>query len=898
MRGRLDGRSGFGLLADVGVGVGEGAVEEGRPEIVEGIAGGHGEDALALEAAGGGVHLEREGEADFADRGEAAGDVGVFAVEGDAGVEAADGFERGAAGDEVAALHHGTDAEEIAVDGVGGPGGDVENVYEETLAGREVVVENGAGESGEGEGPGGVGFGFGEGGEDVGEPVGGEAGVGVDVGDEGAGAGGKSGLAGEGESFARLVDEDDAGIGEGDVAGAVGAGVVDDDDLHGAGGEGAGLGEDGVEAGGEIGLFVVRGHDEAYAHDATVQRLCCRKRNFEAKCRRRNVWGYGRLMRSRARALHRSGADTEERSRSGILNAQEYFAGGSLQLVRRFRLPAVFCALAVLVCELVSRPYAEMGICDDGPYILMAQKLAVTGHFAYNGWSAPMLGWQVYFAAVFIKLFGYSFTTVRMSTLLVAMALAFVLQRTMVRANISERNATIGTLALVLSPLYLMLSATFMSDIQGLFAIAICLYGCLRALQSSTSRATFGWLCFAIFTNALFGTARQIAWLGLLVIVPSTLWLLRTRRRVFFWGAVANLAGTLFILACMHWIRQQPYSIPEHLLPSALPLVDTFRNLIYFFLDVPFLLLPVVALFIQELRKSSLRVLVALCLGYFLVVVHPRHTQDMFLLEPTVGQWVNVYGIYDAGGIKGFPPLFLHRGMQILLTIVSIGGLLGLMASTLRNRRTPAAAGSLTGVSWKVLGILLAPFTLAYTLLLIPRAIGGLYDRYALALLLVALLCSIRYYQERIESRLPLASIVLVGIMAIYGVAVTHNIFALYRARVAIAAELRADGVPDTSVDNAWEYNFNVELQHADFLNESKIVVPAHAYVPTPPLPAGTCHMWAYDQTPHIRPLYGVSFDPNECYGPAPFAPVTYSRWLASTPGSLFVVRYTPPSTR
>jgi hypothetical protein len=38
-----------------------------------------------------------------------------------------------------------------------------------------------------------------------------------------------------------------------------------------------------------------------------------------------------------------------------------------LQLVPRYRIPALFCALAVLVCELIARPYANMGICDDGP---------------------------------------------------------------------------------------------------------------------------------------------------------------------------------------------------------------------------------------------------------------------------------------------------------------------------------------------------------------------------------------------------------------------------------------------------------------------------------------------------------------------------------------------------
>ena len=73
-----------------------------------------------------------------------------------------------------------------------------------------------------------------------------------------------------------------------------------------------------------------------------------------------------------------------------------------MQFVRRLRLPAVFCALSVLLCELITRPYVTIGIADDGPYILMAQKLAATGHVLYNGWGAPMLTWQLYLAAAFI----------------------------------------------------------------------------------------------------------------------------------------------------------------------------------------------------------------------------------------------------------------------------------------------------------------------------------------------------------------------------------------------------------------------------------------------------------------------------------------------------------------
>jgi hypothetical protein len=578
-----------------------------------------------------------------------------------------------------------------------------------------------------------------------------------------------------------------------------------------------------------------------------------------------------------------------------------------LQFIRRFRIPAIFCALAVLLCELISHPFAEMGISDDGPYVVMAHTLATTGHILYTGWAAPMLVWQLILAAAFVKLFGFSFSVVRMSTILIAMVMAFVLQRILVRANISERNATLGTLALVLSPLYLVLSATFLTDITGLFAIVICLYGCLRALQSTTENSAIAWLCFALITNAICGTSRQIAWLGILVIVPSTLWLLRSRRRVLIAGSAATFAGALFIFVCLQWLKHQPYSIPEHLLPDTFPIAHTIGEFVHTFLDVPFLLLPLFALFLPQIWKARPRVrllIAAISLVYLLFAIHLRYSHPDFLFEPTAGArggWVGIHGIHEGSDLLGDPPVLIHTWLQILITIISIGGLFGLLASFLRHNPSLPADPTFTGtsypaVSWKQLTMLLAPYTVVYTLLLLPRATNLLFDRYMLCPLIVLLICLVRYYQDKIHPRIPVTGVLLVAIMAAFGVALTHNTFAFYRARVALAAELHAAAIPDTSVDNGWEHNFDVELQHSNHINFPAIAIPAHAYTPTPQPSPIDCHAFWYDFTPHIHPLYGVSFDPNACYGPAPFAPVHYSRWPYSTPGTLYVVRYTPPS--
>jgi hypothetical protein len=311
-----------------------------------------------------------------------------------------------------------------------------------------------------------------------------------------------------------------------------------------------------------------------------------------------------------------------------------------------------------------------------------------------------------------------------------------------------------------------------------------------------------------------------------------------------------------------------------------------------------------VTLFLPEIRKGGLRnifIFSAALLGYLLMAIHSRTHSHLVRLEPTAGRagsWVGVHGMYE-GIVLHAQPLFLDVKIQILLTVLSLGGALGVVAVIFQTDRTSPPLQVPAGVSWKQLWILLLPFELAYTLLLVAAAgtIPTIYDRYALGLLAPVLICLVRLYQERVHRNLPLASALLVGAMAVYGITVTHNTFAVNRARVALADELQANGIPDTSIDGGWDYNFEVELRYANHINNPWITNPADAYIPVPPPSPGKCEMPWYDRTPHIKPLYSVSFDPNACYGLASFAPVHYSRWLSRTPGTLYVVYFTSPTS-
>lgn len=571
---------------------------------------------------------------------------------------------------------------------------------------------------------------------------------------------------------------------------------------------------------------------------------------------------------------------------------------------RDSRLHAALCAAAVALCDLISRPFTTMSVCDDGPYIRVAHTFATTGHIVYNGWEATLMTSQLCVAAIFIKLFGFSFTSVRMSTLLLAMLTAFFLHRTLIRTGASTRNATLGTLTVATSPLFLMLSPTFMSDIDGLLAITLCLYGCVRALQASSDRRAVAWIWFAVVTCGFFGTSRQIAWLGNLLMVPATLWLLRARKRILVAGSIATALSFLFIFGCTHWLSQQPYIIPVPLIAKDLPKRDALRQLSYILLEIPFIVLPVIAVFSPRIFRSRPAVRygsLAAILVYILVAVHMRMSPDPLIhFEPTAGytgSWFNFAGAYTS--LSG-SPILLGLSSQIVLTVVCLAGLVGaILVAVDRYEQKPSQTVQ-GALSWKQLGVLLLPFSVGYLLLLIA-AVGTthlMFDRYAMGLFGPVIIVLVRLYQERVQRDLPLVTVLLIVVMAALGVIATHNTFAMDRARVAMADELHAAGVPYTAIDGGWDYNFGTELDNASYLNVPLLKVPAGAYVAPAPPPAGNCRPWWWEETPHVHAVYGISFRPNSCFGRAPFAPVEYRPWPFRKPYQLYAVWYVPPDRR
>jgi hypothetical protein len=566
------------------------------------------------------------------------------------------------------------------------------------------------------------------------------------------------------------------------------------------------------------------------------------------------------------------------------------------------QLQAILCALAVPFCALLIHPYAETGIYDDWSYIKTTQILAQTGHVVYNGWATAILGWQLYLGALFVKLFGFSFTAVRLSTTVVAIATTWLLQRTLVRAGVCQWNATLATLTFIFQPLYLPFAFTFMTDVFGLFCIVLCLYMCLRALQADTPASAIAWISFAALSNAVGGTARQIAWLGVLVMVPSTLWLLRRKPHVLLIGGLSCLVGMAVVFGTMHWFNQQPYSIHESLIPYSLDLhalVNVVTRDIRAALQLQSLILPVLLMFLAPLLKPNRRMAILFIAGILffaltgLVLFH-HHTLNHYI-APFVLGGSTVPGMIEDNSIIGAHPLILPFGFRVLQTVATIVAVVSLFTVLFGSGPRPSSLpGRVASVSWHDLGVVLVPFSAAYIFMLMPRAATlSVFDRYLLPLMVVFLLVLARYYQETVRPRLPVLSAVFIGIIACFTAAGTHDVFAMYRGYLAAFQEVRSSGVPATAIDGGWEIDGWTELQTVGHMNDPRLRIPRGAYVyqAATVYPAG-CNGYSLGAVLAVKPIYALSWDPVQCNGQADFPPVVYRTWLAPHTRTIYIVKF------
>ncbi len=523
---------------------------------------------------------------------------------------------------------------------------------------------------------------------------------------------------------------------------------------------------------------------------------------------------------------------------------------------------ALWSVLIVLTCLLVSYPVAELAWGDDFSYIKSALDFAHTGRIVYNGWASAMLGWQIMWGALWIKLFGFSFLIMRVSMIPLALACVYLFERILENFGISPRDALFGSLTLGVSPLFLPLAETFMTDVPGLLSILICVWMCQRGALARRDLHAVAWLVAAALTNAALGTVRQIVWLGALVMVPSAAWMLRRRRGIVVSVVSVWFVSVLAILASVQWFLKQPYSLPEHVVEKGMGM----SNLLHLVAQVGkailcqlSLLLPLTVAWFAGFRKLSRRTVMigAACAAAMCAA----------LLAITVGGdaswWLTPWLLPVLSIGERFIPVPVRA---VFSAVTGISGIVLVMWAA--GRRSSSSEDAVVGkLGLREMGWILGPFTVCYVLLLLPRAaILLIQDRYLLCLMPSCIAFLLLWHRRSFGRDLPAASAAVLLFYGVLAVGWNHDSFAESRATEGGIAHMEALGVPATELQSGLGPDGWTQVQHGH-INFNRIVIPAGAYDPNVPTYglSERCNYWIAAFTPAIIPRYFVSSAHRDC---------------------------------
>ena len=409
---------------------------------------------------------------------------------------------------------------------------------------------------------------------------------------------------------------------------------------------------------------------------------------------------------------------------------------------------AILCAAACLLTIVLVWPVAEMSFNDDWSFAFTAKRLTETGHIFYNGWSSPSVLSQSYWGALWIKLFGFHFTVLRVSTAPLAAGSAAVSYLIARRAGLIVSSSLLVALSLTLSPLFLPLATSFMSDVPGLFCILLAVYGLVRSADSPTRRGAIAWMIFALIAAATGGSSRQIVWIVPLALLPMVAWLRRRDRLIIAAAAMGWVVTFATATLIQRWFDHQPYALPEPSIGSEIILsshkpAEVVKQFFAILLTLLMVVLPAGIAVLPRVwaggwSKSVLWPVLFLSAGFLLF--HPY-----FAGSPWMGNMISPEGILAGGQISGPEPVVLPPAVWVAISLgvyVIVASLLAMAISTIVAGRR--AIRELVGYfldppAGATAGPAVVLVTVSYLSLLLTRcALDFAYDRHVMPLIPLA----------------------------------------------------------------------------------------------------------------------------------------------------------------
>ncbi len=446
----------------------------------------------------------------------------------------------------------------------------------------------------------------------------------------------------------------------------------------------------------------------------------------------------------------------------------------------------VLLATLFLVQFLVISPFGEFPLNDDWVHVEMAQHWAESGSFRLNPYTGPLLYAQLVYGAGLIKVFGFSFTLLRFSTLALMAGLVFGIFFLLKKYTKNESLAFFATLVLWLNPIIYSMSFTFMSDVP---ALAFLFLG-IAAFYHGSEKNRVAWFWVGAISTVIGFFIRQTTILllpamGLMTLVRAP------QRKIKYWTAI--IIPGLVAVAIYHWLKTHNLlgeGVTYHEIESKKELIKhAIWWTIYTALYVGLFLLPLTTSLIKKTSVWLYTIFGTFGLG--LVSWMYYHKKELF---PYVLNTINQQGLGPMTDtlVGKYVPLF--PTWVWLLTSAAAGIGLGFLFVSLWQVIKNKSFYTSTHAFFLIFALIFTGPILIFT---------G-FDRYFIALVLAGVLL---LALENPRVKIQWASWILLGIMAFYTLSQTQFYMNWNRVRAELVqTAINKYGAQIDTLDSGYEW--------------------------------------------------------------------------------------------
>ncbi len=457
-------------------------------------------------------------------------------------------------------------------------------------------------------------------------------------------------------------------------------------------------------------------------------------------------------------------------------------------------------------------PRGNFPLNDDWMYAKVVQHLVETGDYQPTPYADPTFILQAYWGAAFVKIFGFSFETLRISTLILGLVAVWAAHWAAREAGLSTRWAFLVALTLLVNPLFLNLSYTFMTDVPflALSVLAGGLY--LRAIRTSSLK----WVQTGTYMVGLAYFVRQFAVVPLLAFLPVAIQ--SFDRRKIMW-TVASLmipilaTGVALLISSVgglglsngwDWSRLGGTWWDR--------ILEIFRHTAIAFTYLALFSVPVFAAIsiskVVGLAPRGRPVLQAVVVLVFCVLTFSRWPHRL----PNLGNLLYDFGVgpllmpgmLDDNGIAA--PVRLGAIVWWLITVLFIPGAAVLLALHLRAGVHWLTSSERRSVSARA-DLFLALWSIGMVLVLIMPPVLARFDRYFVMAQVPATILTARW-MVRTALRPSRASYAATAVLWVIGILCLQDYLAWNAARWnALAALQRDHAAPLGQINGGYEFN-------------------------------------------------------------------------------------------